>query len=76
MYNVHTYFSLKNSGKKGEHYTWQNTVIGGKSFQTAEPARAKALRGVTEACLRIMKEATVFTKQSEPGEGVRIKGME
>ena len=27
LYNVHPYFSLKNLGKKGTHYTQQNMVV-------------------------------------------------
>lgn len=41
-------------------------LSGGKAFQTAGTARAKALRETEAACLRITKEAIVFTEQSEP----------
>ena len=27
MYNMHTYFSLKNLGQKNAHYMWQNMVL-------------------------------------------------
>lgn len=34
-----------------------------KAFQIAETAKAKALRGIVATCLRITKEAAMFTEQ-------------
>ena len=36
MYNVHTYFSLKNLSKKSTHYTQQNMVLERDRIETDE----------------------------------------